>query len=47
MYMSDDILAEPFEMRGGMVKVMEKPGLGIEVDREKLAKYAPERLTVR
>lgn len=34
-------------MRGGMVKVMEKPGLGIEVDREKLAKYVPERLTVR
>ncbi|MDD3154759.1 MAG: o-succinylbenzoate synthase [Victivallaceae bacterium] len=46
MYMADDILAEPLAIRGGMVKAPEKPGLGIEINREKLAKYAPEPFTV-
>lgn len=31
MYMSDDILAEPFEMRGGMVKVMENRGSALRL----------------
>ncbi len=39
--MEDDILLEPFEIKDGCIEVpLNKPGLGADVDREKLAKYA-------
>ena len=38
-YLKEDILAEPFPVRDGMVHVPEGPGLGIAVDPERLAKY--------
>ena len=44
MYMTDDILAEPFELNGCRVTLPEKPGLGFDIDPEKLARYAPEKI---
>jgi L-alanine-DL-glutamate epimerase-like enolase superfamily enzyme len=37
--MSDDLLAEPLEIRDGMLAVRELPGLGLEIDPEKLERY--------
>lgn len=39
MYMKDDILEEPFKLDRYHVTAPSAPGLGIRVDREKLAKY--------
>jgi L-alanine-DL-glutamate epimerase-like enolase superfamily enzyme len=36
----DDIIRTPFEYADGSLAVPEGPGLGIEVDEEKLRKYA-------
>ena len=38
-YLKEDILAEPFPVRNGMVHVPDGPGLGIAVDPDRLAKY--------
>ena len=38
--LEDDILTEMLEIKNGRIAVPELPGLGIEGDREKLAKYA-------
>jgi L-Ala-D/L-Glu epimerase len=37
--MSDDLLTEPLEISGGELAVRPGPGLGIEVDPDKLARY--------
>jgi muconate cycloisomerase len=39
-YALDDILVDPFPVRGGRVHVPTGPGLGVSVDPEKLARYA-------
>lgn len=39
-YLADDLLVHPFPVRNGMVEVPSAPGLGIEVDEDRLAKYA-------
>lgn len=39
-YLKDDILAESFPSRGGVVTIPDSPGLGILPDVEKLAHYA-------
>jgi len=39
IYYLDDLIAEPFRFEHGMLFVPEGPGLGIEVDREKLERY--------
>lgn len=36
------LLAEPIELRGGFYRTPEKPGLGIEVDRNAIARYRVE-----
>lgn len=36
----DDVITEPFKYDHGHFKVPTKPGLGVEIDREKLEKYA-------
>lgn len=36
----DDILTQPFVIKNGKIRVPMKPGLGVEVDEEKLRKYA-------
>ena len=37
--MSDDLLAEPLQIENGQLRVREAPGLGIELDHGKLARY--------
>ena len=44
-YLKEDILAQPFPVADGRVQVPTTPGLGIDVDEDKLAKYTVERLT--
>ncbi len=38
-YAAEDILAEPFPVRNGMVSIPSEPGLGVRPDPDKLAKY--------
>jgi L-alanine-DL-glutamate epimerase-like enolase superfamily enzyme len=38
----DDLLAEPLEIRGGLLRVPEGPGLGIAIDEAALARYRME-----
>ncbi|WP_419911181.1 enolase C-terminal domain-like protein [Hoeflea sp.] len=45
-YAKDDILTEPFPIRNGSVHIPEGPGLGMEVDTDKLEKYTVETLPV-
>lgn len=37
--MSDDLLAEPLQITDGTLRVRESPGLGIEIDEDKLTYY--------
>jgi L-alanine-DL-glutamate epimerase-like enolase superfamily enzyme len=37
--MSDDLLAEPLRIEDGALRIRESPGLGIEIDEDKLAHY--------
>jgi muconate cycloisomerase len=39
IYYTDDLITEPFEYADGEIVVPDKPGLGIELDEEKLEKY--------
>ena len=38
-YLKEDILAEPFPVRDGMVHVPDGPGLGVTVNPDRLARY--------
>ncbi len=40
VYYTDDVVAEPFRFEAGRVLVPDGPGLGVEVDVEKLRRYA-------
>ena len=42
----DDLIKEPIEYTGGMVKVPEKPGWGVELDNNSLNRYATDSTTV-
>jgi L-alanine-DL-glutamate epimerase-like enolase superfamily enzyme len=37
--MADDLLAEPLRIENGTIAVRDVPGVGAEVDEEKLARY--------
>ena len=38
----DGILAEPFKLDGeGYLEIPDKPGLGVELNRDKVARYSP------
>jgi muconate cycloisomerase len=41
-FYTDDVVTEPFEFKNGCLIVPDKPGLGIELDEKKLAKYRIE-----
>jgi L-alanine-DL-glutamate epimerase-like enolase superfamily enzyme len=41
--MSDDLLTEPLEITGGELAVRPGPGIGIEIDPDKLARYRQDR----
>ena len=43
IYYKDDIVTEPFEFADGAVKVSHRPGLGIELDEEKVERYRLDR----
>ena len=43
-YAREDILAEPFPVRSGLVHVPDGPGLGVTVDPDRLAKYRTDLL---
>jgi muconate cycloisomerase len=38
-YYEDDVIAEPFAVRGGAILPLDRPGLGIEVDERKLESF--------
>lgn len=40
IYYTDDLITEPFRFDDGLVLAPEGPGLGVEVDREKLARFS-------
>lgn len=37
---ADDLLVEPLEIRQGTIRLPDRPGLGVELDRERLARFA-------
>jgi len=39
IYYTDDLITEPFEYDDGFIVISDRPGLGIELDEEKLARY--------
>jgi L-alanine-DL-glutamate epimerase-like enolase superfamily enzyme len=39
LFYEDDILAEPLQISGGAARVHHRPGLGVELDDEKVEKY--------
>ena len=41
--MSDDLLAEPLQIRDGVLHVPPGAGLGVEIDADKLARYRTDR----
>ncbi|WP_219413832.1 mandelate racemase/muconate lactonizing enzyme family protein [Pseudonocardia nigra] len=41
--MSDDLLTEPLQISGGELAVRPGPGIGIEIDPDKLARYRQDR----
>jgi D-galactarolactone cycloisomerase len=44
----DDLTSEPFHLNAeGLLAIPERPGLGVEIDLEKLKKYCPERVSFR
>ncbi len=40
VYYTDDVVAEPFRFEDGVVRVPSGPGLGVEVDMDKVRRYA-------
>jgi L-alanine-DL-glutamate epimerase-like enolase superfamily enzyme len=41
--MSDDLLAEPLQISGGTLAVRQGPGLGLQIDEDKLERYRQDR----
>jgi L-alanine-DL-glutamate epimerase-like enolase superfamily enzyme len=39
IYYQDDIIQDPFEFSDGDITVSTKPGLGVELDEDKLSHY--------
>lgn len=39
IFYTDDLIAEPFDYADGAIRVPDGPGMGIEVDEDKVAKY--------
>jgi muconate cycloisomerase len=43
-FLVEDLLSEPFPIADGKVQVPSGPGLGVEVDEDRLARYTTLRL---
>jgi L-alanine-DL-glutamate epimerase-like enolase superfamily enzyme len=41
--MADDLLTEPLQITGGVLRVRESAGLGVEIDEDKLSRYRQDR----
>jgi L-alanine-DL-glutamate epimerase-like enolase superfamily enzyme len=39
-FLADDYVTEPLDYTGGTIELGDRPGLGVEIDRDKLARYA-------
>ena len=39
LFYEDELLQEPLSIRGGQARPPEKPGLGVELDEEKVRRY--------
>ena len=39
VFYTDDVIAEPFKYEDGFLEVPDRPGLGVELDEEKMARY--------
>ncbi len=39
VFYTDDIITEPFTYKDGFLQVPDSPGLGVELDEEKIIKY--------
>ena len=39
IYYTDDLVKAPFEFIDGAIKVPDGPGMGIDIDEEKIARY--------
>jgi muconate cycloisomerase len=39
MFYEDELLQEPLPIRGGQARPHEKPGLGVELDEDKIRRY--------
>lgn len=44
--LKDDIVVEPIQVRGGVLRISDEPGLGVELDEEKLRRYSLSDITV-
>jgi muconate cycloisomerase len=42
-YYEDDVISEPFAVRNGAILPLDRPGLGIEIDEARLARYRCDR----
>ena len=38
-FLADDYVTEPLDYAGGQIPVPQRPGIGVEIDRDKLARY--------
>jgi L-alanine-DL-glutamate epimerase-like enolase superfamily enzyme len=43
LQLTDDILAEPLVIADGKMAVLDRPGVGIEIDEDKLAHYRVDK----
>jgi L-alanine-DL-glutamate epimerase-like enolase superfamily enzyme len=39
-FLADDYVTQPFDYADGVMRVSDRPGVGMDIDRDKLAKYA-------
>jgi muconate cycloisomerase len=46
VFYTDDIIAEPFRFRDGCLDVPDRPGLGVELDPNKIEKYCTARVAI-
>ena len=46
VFYTDDIVTEPFRYRDGMLEIPDRPGLGVDLDAEKVEKYLIKKVVL-
>ena len=46
VFYKDDIITEPFGYRDGMLEIPDRPGLGVELDTDKVEKYLIKKVAL-